>query len=243
MIRPVHMAGVSRKESGVRMGLRGKVVAAFALQTIFVALLLVLIQQYLVRRSMIEVTVQQGSAIAETVKATAGYYVIFGLTDDLKKIAADLARNRSVEYAEFLDANGKVLAATDPNQPTGLAGRVLERERGTMSRSGRKVHIYTEPFFETEADAKNPNAKPKGFFRLLMNEAEAETAMGQLLAWNIGTALLVLILASVIALLASRFIVRPILSLVETAGRIAKGDLTQRAQAESKDEIGVLAEA
>jgi len=235
------MLAGTKNETGARLGLRAKFVLAFALQALLIAVPLVVIQQLLVRRAMIRQTVEQGSAIAETVEATAGYYVLFGLTDDLKKIVADLARNPSVAYAEFLDGSGKVLAATHPEQAPGLAGRVLERERGIVT--GRGLHIYTEPFYETEADAAKPGTKPKGYFRLLMNESQASEAMTLLRRWSYGTTLLILAAASFLAWIASRYIVRPILSLVETARQIAKGDLTQKAKVESGDEIGILAEA
>lgn len=235
------MAVGKDNETGARLGLRTKFVAAFAMQAVVVALILLIVQQWRVRLAIIDQTVEQGGAIAETVKATAGYYVLFGLTDDLTKIVADLERNPSVEYAEFLDGNAKVLAATHAVQPDGLAGRVLEEARGTKM-TQRDLYIYTEPFYETEADARN-RAKPKGYFRMLMNESQAETVLSELRAWNLGTTFFVLILASALAWLASGFIVRPILSLVGSAREIAKGDLTQRAQSESSDEIGVLAEA
>ena len=235
------MLAENRNDARARLGLRAKFVIAFALQALVIAVPLVLIQQILVRRAMIRQTVEQGAGIAETVKATAGYYVIFGLTDDLKKIVNDLRKNPSVTYAEFLDANGKVLAATHTQQAEGVAGRVLERERG-VEVTGRGLHIYAEPFFEAEGDEAK-GAKPKGYFRLLMNESQAENAMGLLRTWSLGTTALVLIAASALAWLASRYIVRPILALVATAGQIAKGDLTQRAKIDTGDEIGVLAQA
>ncbi|MEO8382930.1 MAG: methyl-accepting chemotaxis protein [Acidobacteriota bacterium] len=230
-----------QKEGGVRIGLRSKFVAAFALQAVIVTLILLFIQQWRVRTAIIQQTIDQGGAIAETVKATAGYYVIFGLTDDLKKIVADLKKNPSVQYAEFLDAGQKPLAATHAEQPEGLAGRVLETERGTpMTRRG--LYIYTEPFYETPEDVQK-GVKPKGYFRMLLNESQAERVLGELRAWNMGTTLLVLLVASGLAWLASAYIVRPILSLVDTARLIAKGDLSQRALSETSDEIGVLADA
>src|ERR1044071_8611560 len=116
MIRAVHMSVANQKITGTRMGLRTKFVTAFTLQAVVIALLLAVLQYLLVRRALISLTVEQGSAISETVKATTGYYVIFGLTDDLKKIAGDLGKNPSVQYAEFLDANGKILAATATQQ-------------------------------------------------------------------------------------------------------------------------------
>ena len=228
-------------ESAVRFGLRSKFVAAFALQTILIALVILGIQQMLVRRAMIRQTVQQGESIAQTIEATAGYYVIFGLTDDLKNIVTDLGRDPSVQYAQFLDGTGKLLAATAPTVPAILQNRSLSREHGTDT--GAALHVYTVPFYETKADASNPAAKPKGFFRLLMNESQAEAAARSLRAWNAGVTAIVLIVAVALAWLASRFITKPILSLVDTAKQIAKGDLTERAAVASADEIGSLAEA
>ena len=227
-------------QSGLRAGLRAKFVAAFALLTIVVAVAFFGLQQLLVHRAMIEQTVEQGRAISQTIEATAAYYVIFGLTDDLKNIVNDLGQSKSVSYAEFLDANGKVLAASKPAAPAELTGRKLERERG--QNAGEGVHVYTVPFYESKADASNPAAKPKGYFRLLMNEQQASDAMGGLRKWNAGITIVVVALASLLAWLASRVIVRPILSLVDTAQQISKGDLTQRASVESGDEIGGLAE-
>ncbi|HEX6161712.1 MAG TPA: HAMP domain-containing methyl-accepting chemotaxis protein [Thermoanaerobaculia bacterium] len=228
-------------ENQVRFGLRAKFVAAFALLSVVIALLILGIQQYLVRRAMISQTVEQGVAIAQTIESTAGYYVIFGLTDDLKSITTDLARSPSVDYAEFLTADGKVLAATKPAVPEDLRNRPLRREAGTVT--ANRSHVYTVPFYETKADAQNPAAKPKGFFRLLLNESQAESAIRSLRGWNALVTALVLALASLLAWLASRLIVRPILGLVNTAKQISKGDLTQRAEVETSDEIGTLAEA
>ena len=82
-------------------GLRWKFIAAFAGLTIVIALLIVAIEQVRVRRSMTQQTVDQGAAIASTIESTAGYYVLFGLTDDLHKIVDDLMKNASVSYTDF----------------------------------------------------------------------------------------------------------------------------------------------
>src|SRR5688572_22393333 len=119
----VPMAVDDQNDAGVRFGLRSKFVGAFATATVVIALVLLLIQQSLVRRAMIRQTTEQGSAIARAIEATAGYYVIFGLTDDLKVIVSKLAQNQSVSYAEFLDANGKVLASSQAEVPAPLINR------------------------------------------------------------------------------------------------------------------------
>src|SRR5204862_332234 len=153
-----------------------------------------------------------------TIESTAGYYVIFGLTDDLKNIVGDLAKSASVEYADFLDASGKVLASTKPELPAALTNRAPRRESGTSTGNG--LHIYTVPFYESQA----------------------QTALSSLRKWAAGIVVLALLLSTLLAWGASGFIVRPILSLVETAQQISGGDLTQRVGIRSSDEIGGLAE-
>ena len=226
--------------NSARVGIRSKFIGTFALLTVIVALLILLLQQLLVRRVMIRQTVEQGAAIAQTIESTAGYYVIFGLTDDLKNIVADLGKSSSVEYADFLDSGGKVLASTKPDIPAVLANRPPRNERGTATGNG--LHVYTVPFYESKADAANPAAKAKGYFRLLMNESQAQAALANLRNWAAGIVVIALLVASLLAWGAARFIVRPILSLVGTAQEISKGDLTQRAEIQSSDEIGGLAE-
>jgi len=231
------MAAADRNGTGVRFGLRSKFVVAFATATVLIALILLLLQQYLVRRAMIRQTVEQGSAIARAIEATAGYYVIFGLTDDLKVIVSKLAHNQSVEYAEFLDGSGKVLASSKAQLPAPLATRPLQKEEGALA--GENLHVYTVEFYETN----EATGKPKGYFRLLLNESQAQAALSSLWTWNLAITALVLVLASVLAWFASQVIVRPILALVTTARQVAKGDLTQRSEVGSGDEIGSLAEA
>ncbi|HKO55003.1 MAG TPA: HAMP domain-containing methyl-accepting chemotaxis protein [Thermoanaerobaculia bacterium] len=222
-----------------RFGLRSKFILAFALQTIVVAVLIVAIEQYRVRRVIVQQTIEQGKAVATTIESTAGYYVLFGLNDDLKKIVDDLKRNRSVDYADFTTADGKPLAASSETIPAPVASQKLGHNR--VFDEARRMFIV--PFFESKADADNPAAKPKGYFRLLVNERSAESALAELQLWNIGITLFALLLAVVLAMLGSRFIIRPILQLAETATQIAQGDLTQRARVDSTDEIGGLSEA
>ncbi|HEV7920820.1 MAG TPA: HAMP domain-containing methyl-accepting chemotaxis protein [Thermoanaerobaculia bacterium] len=222
-----------------RFGLRSKFILAFALQTIVVAVMIVAIEQYRVRRVIVQQTIEQGRAIATTIEPTAGYYVLFGLNDDLMKIVQDLKRNPSVDYADFTSADGKSIAASSSNIPPVVAAEPLGHNR-TFDESRR---LFIVPFFESKADADNPTGKPKGYFRLLVNEKSAEAALTELQLWNIGITIFGLLVAVALAMLGSRFIIRPILQLADTATQIAQGDLTQRARVDSTDEIGSLSEA
>jgi methyl-accepting chemotaxis protein len=235
------MLAGKQKERGARRGLRAKIVLAFTLQALGIAVPLMIIQQSLVRRAMIGQTVEQGSAIADSIQTTANYYVVFNLTDDLRKIVVDLKKNPSVEYAEFLDPNAKAIASTGQT-PEGLPGRALDKDEDGDKLTHHALHVYSRKFYEKADDAAK-GVKPKGYFRMVMNESQATNAIGSLLGANLAATAIVLLLAMTLAWFASRYIVRPILSLADTAGQIAKGDLTQRAKVESTDEIGALAEA
>jgi methyl-accepting chemotaxis protein len=234
------MSATSENNQGVRVGLRSKIVIAFAAQAIIIALLLVTIEQYLIRRAMKAQILQQGTALARTIELTVSDDVVFGVTDRLQRVAADLAKDPSVAYAEFLDANGKALATTGP-VPQVLTGRAIAREQGTLV--GEKLHVYTVPFYASAEEAAKKDAKHSGAFRMLLNESKVDEAIQTMRGWNALATAVSLLAATILAWFASRYLVRPILGLVETARQIAKGDLTQRADVKTLDEIGALADA
>ena len=228
-------------QGAVGAGMRTKFIVAFAAQTIIIAVAIVFVQQWLVRRAIERQTVDQGRAIATTIESTAGYYVLFGLTDDLKQITTDLKRNASIEYADFVGGDGAVLAATEPAVPGPVSSAPLTRTDGTTV--GEGSYFFAIPFYESRADAENPTATPRGWFRLLTNDEHASAAVADLQRWTIGTVLAALAISIALAYLAAAFFVRPILGLARTAQQIAHGDLTQRVAVPSTDEVGMLGEA
>ncbi len=230
-----------------RFGLRWKFTAAFALQTIVIAILIVAIEQYSVTKTVRGQTIEQGAAIANTIESTAGYYVLFGLTDDLKKIITDIGSNASVQYADFIAPDGKPLAQSSTRTPPEIAS-VLTSPRAlatadVKNAAGQTLHLFVVPFFETRAEAANPTAKAKGYFRLLINERQSEAAVRTIWTTNVVVTLLALIVAVLLAYAASRIIARPVMELADTAQRISQGDLTHRALKVSDDEIGALSES
>ena len=224
---------LSADSASFRAGLRAKFIAALALQTLIVILMIVGFEQWRVRATLREQTIEHARGIANTIGSTAGYYVMFGLTDDLRKIAGDLHANPSIEYADFLSGEGKLLGATSPSTPAGLTRNPGRTDlRGPR---GEREHLFVVPFRDGPIT--------KGYFRLLINERQAEAAARSLRWANIGVALLALVVAAVLAWFAARVIVHPILEVAGTAKLIAQGDLTHRTAVESTDEIGGLADA
>lgn len=215
-----------------RIGLRTKFIAALALQTIAIAIIIVAIEQWSVRRSLRQQTIGQGEAIARTIGSTCGYYVLFDLTDDLTKIVNDVRQSPAVEYADFVSADGKMLAASKTSPPVPI--RSAAGRTDLDGPDGESLHLFVVPFTD--------GGVAKGYFRLLVNEREGEAAARTLRWANFSVTLLVLVIAIPLAWVASRFLVRPILDLAGTAQTIARGDLTQRTPVTSTDEIGSLAD-
>jgi methyl-accepting chemotaxis protein len=214
--------------------LRPKFVATFTLITLVVAVFIVVGVQYQVRQSLTGQTIAQGNAIADAVEATAGYYVLFGLTDDLKKIISDLkAKNPSIDYVDFVTSDGKPLAGSAAEPPVKIdSGK--DAHGTAIDLKGNRDHLFVRSFAEGD--------KTKGHFRMLMNESQAQAAEKKLIISGTLITALALLIAAALALWASRFIVRPVLQLAESAKLIAGGDLTQRTEVTTGDEIGQLAE-
>ena len=215
-----------------RIGLRSKFILAIALQTLIIAALIVGIEQWVVRRAIRQQTLGQAEAVARTVGYTSSYYVLFDLRDDLRKIVNEIRRNPAVEYADFTNAEGKVVASSSAAPPVLIAHSVGRTD--LVSDTGDPLHLFVVPFTQ--------GGVAKGYFRLIVNEREGAAA-ARLLRWtNVGVTAIVLLFAIPLAWLASRLLVRPILDLVGSAQSIASGDLTKRTTVHSTDEIGGLAE-
>lgn len=234
-------------ERAVRFGLRWKFTAAFTLLTLIVVIIVVAIELWSVTATVRRQTIDQGQAIASTIQSTAGYYVLFGLTDDLKKIITDIAANKSVQYADFVGPDGKPFAQSVAQVPPEIAASIHGQRTLTptdlRSSAGERLHLFIVPFFESHAEEQNPAAKPKGYFRLLINEQQAAAAVRTIWTTNIIVALIALTVALILAYFGSRVIANPVMELADTAHRISQGDLTHRAIKSSEDEIGTLSDS
>lgn len=225
--------------------LRTKFILALALQTVLVAVVLVLVGQWGVRRAVREQIAERGSAIADAIQSTSSYYVLFGLTDDLQPIVKDLASSPTIEYADFVSGSGEVLVASDPaRRPAAFAAPPTE-SAGVMaagrSADGRQLQLFVRPLMQ--AGEEGGAAKPGGWFRLALNDRAVRDAVGRAFWFNVIGMAIALAAGLAIAFLGSRRMARPILDLVGSAQQIAAGDLTHRAVKESEDEIGILADS
>ena len=212
-----------------RVGLRAKLVLAFVLQTFLIAMLVVGVEQWRVRNTVQNHLLDRTEAFARTIAVAGDLAMNNGRLDELHAMAKDVKSRPWIDYADFVAADGRIVASQG-TPPVGLAldaGRTDLRDT-----AGEPLHQFTAPF-----------ASGGGSFRLVANERETQTVIDRLRWSNLLVALVALVIAVGLAWIGSRIIIRPILSLADNARDLSNGDLTQRAEIESTDEIGDLAAA
>jgi methyl-accepting chemotaxis protein len=234
--------------SGIRaagLNLRTKFILALALQTVLVATLLVLMGQWGVRRAVREQLAERGNAIADAIQSTSAYYVLFGLTDDLRPIVRDLTKSPTIEYADFVSGSGEILVASDEAKrpPSFVAAPSGNASVTAASRAadGRQLHLFVRPLLQ--AGETGAEAKVGGWFRLALNDRAVRDAVGRAFWFNLIGLIAAIVAGLAIAFIGARRMARPILALVGSARQIASGDLTHRALKETDDEVGVLADS
>ncbi len=213
-----------------RLGLRPKLVLAFVLQTIIITLLIIGVEQWRVRNTLQEELLTRTDALARTVAVGSDNAIRNGRVDDLRVVANDLKSRSWIDYAEFVAADGHTLAASQGARPLGLT--LIAGRSDVQTANGETIHVFIVPI-----------AKDSAYLRLVANDREALSLVGQLRWSNLVVGLLALAVAIALAWIGSRFIIRPILELAANARRMAGGDLTQRANVQTSDEIGDLASA
>ena len=224
------LSGARAQLPRYRVGLRPKFVLAFVLQTIIIALLIVGLEQWRVRNTVQDELLARAEGLARTVVVASENAVKNGRIDELRAVTDDLKSRTWIDYADFVAADGRILAASQGALPAGLtftAGRTDLR-----AANGDTLHLFVVPF-----------AGGGGYFRLVANEREAMSILRQLRWSNLGVALLAIAVAIGLAWIGSRVFIRPILELADNARLLAEGDLTQRAEVGSSDELGELAAA
>jgi methyl-accepting chemotaxis protein len=212
-----------------RVGLRPKFVLAFVVQTVVIALLIVGFVQWRVRNLFHDQLLTRAEGIARTVAVASDSAMKNGRVDELRPVADDIKARAWINYADFVTADGRIVAKSQGIPPANLT--LTPGRSDLLDTDGDELHLFVMPI---------PSS---GFFRLVANEREAMSVVRRLRWANLGVAFLALLAAVGLASVGSRVIIRPVLHLAENARNLSNGDLTQRADIASSDEIGDLSSA
>ena len=227
------LLGATRELPRHRFGLGLKVILAFALQTLISALLIVGLEQWRVRVAVRDELLSRGDALSRTVAIASDNAMKNSRVDELRTVLTDMKTRSWIDYADFIAADGKIIAAQGTPPTTGLS---LTPGRSDLEgANGDALHVFVVPLSGAGSN--------RACFRLVANERDAMSVARRLRWSNVGVALIALFVAIGLAWIASRLIIRPVLDLADNARRLADGDLTQRSNVESSDEIGDLAGA
>jgi len=115
------------------------------------ALLLMVLLTLIAKNRLEDQARKQGRTLAKTIATSSGYYVLFGLEDNLRDIIKTAELDDSVEFVEFLDIRGNAIAQSEnkAKMPPSFAehGKALdiddEGNENLSVKSGEKVMTFT----------------------------------------------------------------------------------------------------
>jgi two-component system, NtrC family, sensor histidine kinase AtoS len=205
----------------------------------------VVVVEHTLRVAIIDELQRRGEALARNLAATSyGPLLLYNFTA-LEQTVVRAAAEYDVAYAVVLDVDGKVAAHSRYPERVGLLlqGAVAERAASasepltqqSVTSAGEAVYDFTVPVL---VDGRKWGTARLGLSKRRM-EAEIRRARLELGALTLVT----LLLGGVAAALVARRIARPVQQLAEGAAAISRGELNQRIEPSTTDEIGRLAAA
>jgi PAS domain S-box-containing protein len=206
---------------------------------------LVLIVEQRQREAIIREVQKRGDALARDLAAVStGPLVLYNYTQ-LEQNVARLGGETDVAYAMILDRDGRVAAHNDRPELVGtlFSGDTLDRILSTEATLAQEIGGEDgEAFYDfavpIRVDAQRWGTARVGLSRRRM-EAEIVATRRQLVL----LAVLVLAGAGLASALVARRIARPVRQLAAGAVAISRGELVQRVETTTSDEIGQLATA
>ena len=197
------------------------------------------------RAGIISEMERRGEALARNLAAISyGPLLLYNFTA-LEQNVVRIAGEHDVVYAVVLDADGRVAAHSRYPERVGLLLHGAAHERAanttepltqeTVTSAGEAVYDFAVPVL---VDGRKWGTVRLGLTKERM-EAELQRTRLELGALT----LVVLLLGSAAAALVARRIARPVQQLAEGAAAISRGELNQRIEPSTQDEIGRLAAA
>ncbi|MBI4247030.1 MAG: HAMP domain-containing protein [Candidatus Rokubacteria bacterium] len=205
---------------------------------------IVIVVDHRQREAIVEEFQRRGEVLARSLAAISqGPLLLYNFTA-LEQNVARVGAEADVVYAIVLDADGKVAAHSRRPERIGVlpVGAVAERaaraestliQDTTAPDTGEPAYDFAVPVF---VDRQKWGTVRVGLSKRRMDAEIRKTA------WELGgLALVTLLLGGVAAALVARRIAGPVQELEQGAVAIARGELNQRIEPRSADEIGRLA--
>jgi two-component system sensor histidine kinase AtoS len=223
--------------------LQGKFLWAGVLVVALVMVAVIAVVEHRQRRAIIGEVQRRGEVLARGLAASSLPPLLLYNFTALEQNAARVAGEEDVVYAIVLDADGRVAAHSHAPATVGapledaVSRRAARSETALVQEAdgpdGASLYDFTVPVV---IDDRKWGTARVGMSKHRM-EAEIRTTRFELGSLTLVT----MLLGAIAAAVAARRIARPVRQLAEGATAISRGDLNQRIEPLSGDEIGQLA--
>ncbi len=205
---------------------------------------LVLIVEQRQREAIIREVQRRGDALARDLAAVStGPLVLYNYTQ-LEQNVVRVATETDVAYAMILDRDGRVAAHDHRPEMVGtlLTGGALERLLSTDATVVQEIDGPDEALYDFTVPIR-VDAQPWGMARVGLSRRRMDAEIAATRRQLVLLAILVLGGAGLASALVARRIARPVRQLAAGAAGISRGELMQRVEPTTSDEIGQLATA
>jgi len=200
-----------------------------------------------------------GKMLVDRIADDCAYYVSIGLNDQLKSIINDLMQSQSIYYVEFLDDKGRILAQSNKERPKALSidataknyyDNLLEkvREKETdyfkiktpIQKSLREEAVGSEALLSSTVSNQKEQQENIGIVQMMISLQDLESRQWQLIKAGLIITIAFVVGSVLLSSVTTNAITEPILKFTQTATLIAEGDLRQKVEVISEDELGIL---
>lgn len=161
------------------------------------------------------------------------------LTSDFAglKELIDTIKNSNVEYVEFVNEHGKVLASSNPN----IVGQYVNDEESLTLLSKSEHHVQHEDQTLYIAYPIKLKEHVKGWIKILFKKSDLTSEQSKLIWQGFFFSLLAILAGSFLAWLLIKGITLDLAKFVEVTNLIKEGDNSVRINLKRSDELGFLA--
>jgi two-component system, NtrC family, sensor kinase len=219
------------------------------------------------REHLIAEVVRGAALFSDTIRSSTYQHMLEDNRADAYQTMETIGRQEGIDKVRIFNKEGRVTFSTEKREIGTLVDKLAEScyachaadqpivRLAVPSRSriyhapdghrtlGMVTPIYNEPSCSTAACHAHPESQSVlGVVDIGMSLGTVDSDLARLqrrTAFVSGFA--VLVLAAVVSVFARRFVIKPVVRLVDGTQRIAMGDLSERIEVKREDELGVLA--
>ena len=222
------------------MGLRSKILLGIAGLVVLMGLTVMIFAETVLYENLYAKLETRGISIARNMAANSVNPILTEKYFELKMMSLDIMKSEDdIEYIFVLDHEGKILAHTfDRGFPTELLG--VNRDVSKKKYSAQKITTEKGELIDIAVPMMEGEA---GVVHLGFSEKQIRAEINSIIASLLWLIIALSIIGIVIAIFLSRMIAKPVLELAKIVVAAGIGDLDQRVNVRSTDEIGKLGES